>query len=263
MVQSTPYQVERLDWEGRKAFVTRTHVDYYTDAIDYTKLKVLERFDGCIAGARHAATTAKCTWCGAWPATRRSATTRTRTSATARSTCPTRSCTPPRVWWQLPQAVLDARVRVAAGGAGRLPRRGATRCTSSRRVAVMAEARDLQKAVGNGDGAWFASARRPRTRPAARRATAARSIAGRRRALRADRVPLRQLPRRRRPERTAVARQRELVQRARANWSNAATARPAARPASARCWPPTRTRARRRARSRCACSARCSRRHER
>ncbi len=50
MVQSTPYQVERLDWDGRKAYVTRTHVDYYTDAIDYTKLKVLERFDGVRAG---------------------------------------------------------------------------------------------------------------------------------------------------------------------------------------------------------------------
>jgi DEAD/DEAH box helicase domain-containing protein len=42
MVQSAPYQVERLDWEGRKAFVTRTHADYYTDAIDYTRLKILE-----------------------------------------------------------------------------------------------------------------------------------------------------------------------------------------------------------------------------
>ena len=51
MVQSVPYQVEKLDWDGRKAYVTRTHVDYYTDAIDYTKLKVLERFDGTIAGA--------------------------------------------------------------------------------------------------------------------------------------------------------------------------------------------------------------------
>src|SRR3546814_16657616 len=50
MVQSTPYQVERLDWEGRKAFVARTHVDYYTDSIDYTKLKVIDRFDGCAAG---------------------------------------------------------------------------------------------------------------------------------------------------------------------------------------------------------------------
>ncbi|MEO8000857.1 MAG: DEAD/DEAH box helicase, partial [Arenimonas sp.] len=54
MIQSTPYQVEKLDWEGRKAYVTRTHVDYYTDAIDYTKLKVLERFDGVIAGAGNA-----------------------------------------------------------------------------------------------------------------------------------------------------------------------------------------------------------------
>ncbi|PKM02397.1 MAG: hypothetical protein CVV17_05770, partial [Gammaproteobacteria bacterium HGW-Gammaproteobacteria-7] len=50
MIQSTPYQVERLDWDGRKAYVARTHVDYYTDAIDYTRLKVLDRFDGAIAG---------------------------------------------------------------------------------------------------------------------------------------------------------------------------------------------------------------------
>jgi DEAD/DEAH box helicase domain-containing protein len=68
---------------GRKAFVTRTRVDYYTDAIDYTKLKVLERFDGVDAPAGPART-ARCTWCGACPATRRSATTPTRTSATGR-----------------------------------------------------------------------------------------------------------------------------------------------------------------------------------
>ncbi|MDT8388325.1 MAG: DEAD/DEAH box helicase [Thiogranum sp.] len=43
MVQSAPYQVEKLDWEGRKAFVTRTRADYYTDAIDYTRLKILEQ----------------------------------------------------------------------------------------------------------------------------------------------------------------------------------------------------------------------------
>lgn len=45
MVQAAPFQVERLDWEGRKAFVTRTKADFYTDAIDYTRLKVLDRFD--------------------------------------------------------------------------------------------------------------------------------------------------------------------------------------------------------------------------
>ena len=45
MIQSAPYQVERLDWDGRKAFVTKTRADYYTDAIDYTRLKILERFE--------------------------------------------------------------------------------------------------------------------------------------------------------------------------------------------------------------------------
>ena len=45
MIQASPYQVERLDWEGRKAFVRETRADYYTDAIDYTRLKILEAFE--------------------------------------------------------------------------------------------------------------------------------------------------------------------------------------------------------------------------
>jgi DEAD/DEAH box helicase domain-containing protein len=44
MVQAAPYQVERLDWDGRKAFVRPTRADYYTDAIVYTRLKILETF---------------------------------------------------------------------------------------------------------------------------------------------------------------------------------------------------------------------------
>ncbi len=55
MVQASPYQVERLDWEGRKAFVTRTRADYYTDAIDYTKLKVLADFERDAAAASESA----------------------------------------------------------------------------------------------------------------------------------------------------------------------------------------------------------------
>ena len=50
LMQAAAWQVERLDWEGRKAFVTPTRVDYYTDAIDYTKLKILERFDDAHLG---------------------------------------------------------------------------------------------------------------------------------------------------------------------------------------------------------------------
>jgi DEAD/DEAH box helicase domain-containing protein len=55
MVQSSPWQVEKLDWDGRKAFVRRTTADYYTDAIDYTRLKVLESFDRADNAHGHAA----------------------------------------------------------------------------------------------------------------------------------------------------------------------------------------------------------------
>ena len=43
--QGVQYHVDRLDWEERKAFVTRTDVDYYTDADLGITLKVLEVFD--------------------------------------------------------------------------------------------------------------------------------------------------------------------------------------------------------------------------
>ena len=45
MIQASPWQVERLDWKGRKAFATKTNADYYTDAIDYTRLKILDLFE--------------------------------------------------------------------------------------------------------------------------------------------------------------------------------------------------------------------------
>jgi len=37
--------VERLDFEGRKAFVRAIDCDYYTDAIDYTQVHELQRFE--------------------------------------------------------------------------------------------------------------------------------------------------------------------------------------------------------------------------
>ena len=42
--EGEPYFVETLDFAERKAYVKRTDVDYYTDAIDYTKIKVLDIF---------------------------------------------------------------------------------------------------------------------------------------------------------------------------------------------------------------------------
>ncbi|HVR25677.1 MAG TPA: DEAD/DEAH box helicase [Candidatus Polarisedimenticolia bacterium] len=40
--QGQQYHVERLDFDKRKAYVKRVHVDYYTDAVRYTQVRVLE-----------------------------------------------------------------------------------------------------------------------------------------------------------------------------------------------------------------------------
>ncbi|HEV2198585.1 MAG TPA: DEAD/DEAH box helicase [Bryobacteraceae bacterium] len=44
------YQVERFDYEGRKAYVRAIDSDYFTDAIDYTQVKELEEFDAAPVG---------------------------------------------------------------------------------------------------------------------------------------------------------------------------------------------------------------------
>ncbi len=44
------YHVERLDYEERKAYVRACDSEYYTDAISYTKIKILENFDSTQAG---------------------------------------------------------------------------------------------------------------------------------------------------------------------------------------------------------------------
>ena len=43
--EGVQYYVEDLDFEQRRAYVKRTDIDYYTDAIDYTKIKILDDFD--------------------------------------------------------------------------------------------------------------------------------------------------------------------------------------------------------------------------
>src|SRR5690606_37992627 len=155
MVQSVPYQVERLDWEGRKAYVTRTHVDYYTDAIDYTKLKVLERFDGVIAGAgtcHH----------GEVHVVRRVSGYKKIRYYTHENigygpvTLPDQELHTSALWWQLPQAELESRFACRQDALDGFLGAGYALHVVAK-VAVMAESADLQKAVGSGDGAWFAS----------------------------------------------------------------------------------------------------------
>ena len=155
MVQSAPFQVETLDWEGRKSFVTKTTADYYTDSIDFTKLKVLERFDGSKAGdgtchhgevhaVRHVAGYKKIRFyshenIGYGPVT-----------------LPDQELQTTAVWWQLSHEVLQrafaSRQDALDGFLG-----AAYALHTIASVRVMAEGRDLHKAVGSGDGASFAS----------------------------------------------------------------------------------------------------------
>jgi DEAD/DEAH box helicase domain-containing protein len=145
MVQSVPYQVERLDWPGRKAYVRRTFVDYYTDAIDHTKLKVLERFDASPLGAGQCET-------GEVHVVRRVSGYKKIRFHTHENIgygpvqLPDQELQTTATWWQLPPAVLEAawptreQALAAFHGAG-----NALHCVAQ--LAVMAEGRDLQKCV--------------------------------------------------------------------------------------------------------------------
>jgi len=44
------YHVERLDYDDRKAYVHEVSSEYFTDAISYTKIKILETFDSAPTG---------------------------------------------------------------------------------------------------------------------------------------------------------------------------------------------------------------------
>ena len=60
MVEGQLFQVERLDFDGRKAYVRSVDCDYYTDAITYTKVTILDTFassaaDGPVADDRYPA----------------------------------------------------------------------------------------------------------------------------------------------------------------------------------------------------------------
>lgn len=43
--EARQYQVEKFDYDGRKAYVRRVDSDYFTDAIDYTQVRQLEEFE--------------------------------------------------------------------------------------------------------------------------------------------------------------------------------------------------------------------------
>jgi len=157
MVQSAPWQVERLDWVGRKAFVRATSADYYTDAIDYTKLKILDEFAG------EGSATARCAH-GEVHVVRRVAGYKKIRYYThenvgyGRVSLPDQEMHTTALWWE-----ADPRA---------LARAFATRCEAldgflgaahaAHRIAVflsLAEPRDIGRAVGDGgpEAAWVAT----------------------------------------------------------------------------------------------------------
>ncbi|GMU43854.1 MAG: helicase [Lysobacterales bacterium] len=154
MVQSVPWQVEKLDWIGRKAYVVRTHVDYYTDAIDYTRLKPLAEFGEAAAGegvARHGEVHV---------VTRVTGYKKIRYYSHENIgygpvNLPDRQLQTTALWWRLtPQAIdhaFDSRHEALDGFLG-----AAYALHTVATLLSMSESRDLGKAVGSGEGDWSA-----------------------------------------------------------------------------------------------------------
>jgi DEAD/DEAH box helicase domain-containing protein len=152
LVQARPWQVEQLDWIGRKAFVRETVADYYTTAIDYTRLKILECFEGasghegrCAEGEVHLV--------------RRVAGYKKIRYYTHENVgygqvnLPDQEMHTTAVWWQIAAPVLDAHFP-SRGQAldGLLGAAHAVHFVAA--LLTMSEPRDLGRTVGNGDGSW-------------------------------------------------------------------------------------------------------------
>ncbi len=250
MVQAAPCQVERLDWTGRKAFVRQTKADYYTDAIDYTRLKILERFEQADSGDARAAH-GEVHLVRRIPGYKKIRYYTHENVGYGNINLPDQEMHTTAAWWQVEPGVLRGRLPRPAGGPRRLPRRRV--CDAPRRGAAhhgraarpRSRGRRRRREVARHGG-------RERARPAAlgrARWMLAPDAVGR---FPAGRVPLRQLPGRRRSVRAAVRPGAEVVAAA-----HALVAACDCRYGCPRAWgpssPPTRRAATRPSRPRCGC----------
>lgn len=155
LVQSSPYQVEHLDWEGRKAYVRRTRADYYTDAIDYTRLRILERFEGS-AGAEAEAARGEVHLVRRIPGYKKIRYYTHENIGYGHIHLPDQEMHTTAVWWQLhPEALAAAFASRQQALDGFLGAAYALHHVAAMRV--MSEPRDLGRAVGDGDARWFAT----------------------------------------------------------------------------------------------------------
>ncbi len=155
MLQARPWQVEELDWQGRKAYVRETNADYYTEAIDYTRLKVLEIFEeeqqrsaasahGEVHLVRRVAGYKKIRYYSH------------ENIGYGNVNLPDQEMHTTAVWWSLRPEVLDQRFASRwqaldgfLGAAHAMHFVAAMLC--------MSEPRDLGRAVGASDATWFAT----------------------------------------------------------------------------------------------------------
>ncbi|MCG6941342.1 MAG: DEAD/DEAH box helicase [Thiohalocapsa sp.] len=163
MVQSQPYQVERLDWTGRKAFVTKTRADYYTDAIDYTKLKILAEFDRITnadgAAGQAAAAHGEVHLVRRYPGYKKIRYYSHDNIGYGNIDLPDQEMHTTAVWWQVHPRALEAAIAETFGGRERAVEGFLGAAYALHHVAAlraMAELGDLGRAVGDGQGRWFA-----------------------------------------------------------------------------------------------------------
>ncbi|MCU7945140.1 MAG: DEAD/DEAH box helicase [Candidatus Thiodiazotropha sp. (ex Cardiolucina cf. quadrata)] len=155
MIQSAPYQVERLDWEGRKAFVSRTRADYYTDAIDYTRLKILERFDE-ERPAQHAVAQGEVHLVKRFVGYKKIRYYSHENVGYGKINLPDQEMHTTAVWWQLnPHALDEVFCSRQAALDGFLGAGYALHIVAAMRM--LSEPRDIGRAVGDGDAKWFAT----------------------------------------------------------------------------------------------------------
>jgi DEAD/DEAH box helicase domain-containing protein len=155
LIQARPYQVERLDWVGRKAFVRATDADYYTDAIDYTRLKILDRFEAA-PRPRALAAHGEVHLVRRFPGYKKIRYYTHDNVGYGNINLPDQELHTTAVWWQAdPGALAAALPQRQLAIEGFLGAAYALHHVAALRS--MAELRDLGRAVGDGEGTWFAT----------------------------------------------------------------------------------------------------------
>ena len=115
--QGQQFHVERMDFEERKAYVKRVDVDYYTDAIRYTQVRVLEiaerrtshREHGSAAPiCTHRARTAMCWFARKWSDSRRSNSSRNENIGDGKLELPENEMHTTAYWMTLDRALVES-----------------------------------------------------------------------------------------------------------------------------------------------------------